>query len=194
MRTSTPLLLLTATLTTATTLTPLLAVRYIPQQIQVNFAALTSPCSAYSSKDIACGALCLHESYTCCPDKLGGCPSDASCVKGDNGVYGCCPKGGKCTGDGVVVSSATTGVSTSSKSTATGTESKTTTGTSTATDAETTGDTKTTSAETTADAQPTTTGGAPAGTEPTPTGGAGAAYAAGPVGAIGAAVVALLVL
>ncbi|KFZ08414.1 hypothetical protein V502_09375 [Pseudogymnoascus sp. VKM F-4520 (FW-2644)] len=184
MRTSTPLLLLTATLTTATTLTPLLAVRYIPQQIQVNFAALTSPCSAYSSKDIACGALCLHESYTCCPDKLGGCPSDASCVKGDNGVYGCCPKGGKCTGDGVVVSSATTGVSTSSKSTATGTESKTTTSeSSTATDA-----------ETTADAQPTTTGGATAGTEPTPTGGAGAAYAAGPMGAIGAAVVALLVL
>ena len=191
MRTSTPLLLALTTLTTATTLTPLLAVRYIPQQIQVNFAALTSPCSAYSSKDIACGALCLHESYTCCPDKLGGCPSDASCVKGDNGVYGCCPKGGKCTGDGVVVSSATTGVSTSSKSTATGTEteSKTTTSeSSTATDA------TTTSAETTADAQPTTTGGAPAGTEPTPTGGAGAAYAAGPMGAIGAAVVALLVL
>ncbi|OBT63499.1 hypothetical protein VE03_08103 [Pseudogymnoascus sp. 23342-1-I1] len=185
------LLLLTLPLLThATILAPLQAVRYIPQPISVNHALLTTPCAAYSSTDIACGLLCLPSTYTCCPDKLGGCPAGEGCVKGDNGVYGCCADGGKCSGDGRVVSVSTTGTGTG---TSTGTSTTTGTGSETKTSS---GDTKTTGTSTATGAgSTTTTGSAPADATATatPTGGA-VAYAPGSVGAIGAAVVAMLVL
>ncbi|KFY32627.1 hypothetical protein V494_07857, partial [Pseudogymnoascus sp. VKM F-4513 (FW-928)] len=165
-------------LTSASKLTPLLAKRTIHQTILTNKVPLTHPCSAYSSTDIACGALCVPEGYTCCPDKLGGCPADKECVKGDNGVYGCCEMGGKCTGDGVAKATSTGVTSTkttSSKETSTATESKT-------------------------DAETTTTGDRPVdsatSTAATSTGGAAAAYAtgSGSMGALGVAAVAMLVL
>ncbi|MCJ1444559.1 MAG: hypothetical protein MMC23_005061 [Stictis urceolatum] len=55
----------------------------------------------YSTEKI-CGDGCILESYTCCPDQSGGCPSYAFCDKGDNGEYGCCPEGESCSGDGGV--------------------------------------------------------------------------------------------
>ncbi|KIX07215.1 uncharacterized protein Z518_01868 [Rhinocladiella mackenziei CBS 650.93] len=50
--------------------------------------------------DKVCGAFCIPGDYTCCPDLEGGCPSTSVCQKGDNGVYGCCPNGKICNGDG----------------------------------------------------------------------------------------------
>lgn len=53
-----------------------------------------------ASGDIICGETCIPESYTCCPDKLGGCNADEQCQMGDNDEYGCCPQGEICSGDG----------------------------------------------------------------------------------------------
>ncbi|RVX75454.1 hypothetical protein B0A52_00807 [Exophiala mesophila] len=53
-----------------------------------------------ADSDKACGDFCIPSSYTCCPDLEGGCASTDVCQKGDNDVYGCCPKGRTCTGDG----------------------------------------------------------------------------------------------
>ena len=55
---------------------------------------------ACSSGDVVCGTTCIPESYTCCPDKLGGCKADEQCQMGDNKEYGCCPEGEICSGDG----------------------------------------------------------------------------------------------
>lgn len=52
------------------------------------------------SGDVACGETCIPESYTCCPDRLGGCNADEQCQMGDNDEYGCCPEGEICSGDG----------------------------------------------------------------------------------------------
>jgi hypothetical protein len=52
------------------------------------------------SGDVVCGETCIPESYTCCPDKLGGCKADEQCQMGDNDEYGCCPEGEICSGDG----------------------------------------------------------------------------------------------
>ncbi|ETN45286.1 uncharacterized protein HMPREF1541_09117 [Cyphellophora europaea CBS 101466] len=52
------------------------------------------------SGDVACGDTCIPESYTCCPDKLGGCQADEECQMGENDEYGCCPEGEICSGDG----------------------------------------------------------------------------------------------
>jgi hypothetical protein len=53
-----------------------------------------------STNDKVCGAFCIPSDYTCCPDLEGGCSADSTCQKGDNDVYGCCPDGDTCTGDG----------------------------------------------------------------------------------------------
>jgi hypothetical protein len=52
------------------------------------------------SGDVVCGDTCIPESYTCCPDKLGGCRATEVCQMGDNDEYGCCPQGEICSGDG----------------------------------------------------------------------------------------------
>lgn len=52
------------------------------------------------SGDVACGDTCIPESYTCCPDKLGGCKADEECQMGENDEYGCCPEGEICSGNG----------------------------------------------------------------------------------------------
>ena len=52
------------------------------------------------SGDVVCGETCIPESYTCCPDKLGGCKANEQCQMGDNKEYGCCPEGEICSGDG----------------------------------------------------------------------------------------------
>ncbi|EHY58351.1 hypothetical protein HRR83_007282 [Exophiala dermatitidis] len=56
--------------------------------------------SCISDDDKVCGKFCIPSDYTCCPDNEGGCSSSAVCQKGENGVYGCCPKGETCQGDG----------------------------------------------------------------------------------------------
>ncbi|KAL4898707.1 hypothetical protein BDV59DRAFT_167381 [Aspergillus ambiguus] len=56
--------------------------------------------SGCSSSEDTCGIYCIPSSYTCCPDKSGGCAADEDCEMGDNGQYGCCPKGKICSGDG----------------------------------------------------------------------------------------------
>lgn len=53
-----------------------------------------------ASGDSVCGEFCIPSTYTCCPDLEGGCAANTECQKGDNGVYGCCPSGSTCTGDG----------------------------------------------------------------------------------------------
>jgi hypothetical protein len=60
----------------------------------------TGNATSCASGDKACGAFCIPGTYTCCPDLGGGCPSNAVCQEGDNGVYGCCPDGDTCSGDG----------------------------------------------------------------------------------------------
>ncbi|GES63076.1 hypothetical protein ATEIFO6365_0014012400 [Aspergillus terreus] len=60
-------------------------------------SSIPSGCSA--SED-TCGVYCIPSSYTCCPDKSGGCAADEYCAMGDNDQYGCCPEGETCTGDG----------------------------------------------------------------------------------------------
>lgn len=52
------------------------------------------------SGDVLCGETCIPSTYTCCPDKLGGCNADEQCQMGDNDEYGCCPEGEICSGDG----------------------------------------------------------------------------------------------
>jgi len=49
-----------------------------------------------------CGDYCILSSYTCCPDRQGGCRASQYCSLGDNGEYGCCDDGEVCTGDGGV--------------------------------------------------------------------------------------------
>ncbi|KAL2441399.1 hypothetical protein ABEF95_014524 [Exophiala dermatitidis] len=56
--------------------------------------------SCISNDDKVCGKFCIPSDYTCCQDDEGGCSSSSVCQKGDNGVYGCCPKGKTCQGDG----------------------------------------------------------------------------------------------
>lgn len=56
--------------------------------------------TACESGDKVCGAFCIPGTYTCCPDLEGGCSATSVCQQGDNGVYGCCPIGETCTGDG----------------------------------------------------------------------------------------------
>jgi hypothetical protein len=53
-----------------------------------------------ASGDKVCGEVCIPSTYTCCPDLEGGCAANTVCQKGGNGVYGCCPSGNTCTGDG----------------------------------------------------------------------------------------------
>ncbi|OAA50345.1 hypothetical protein NOR_00795 [Metarhizium rileyi] len=48
----------------------------------------------------SCGAVCIEQSQTCCPDQAGGCPVGSVCWLGDNGKYGCCPVGKTCEGPG----------------------------------------------------------------------------------------------
>jgi hypothetical protein len=77
------------------------------------------------SGDIVCGETCIPESYTCCPDKLGGCKADELCQKGDNDEYGCCPEGEICSGDGGAefIDEKASTTSTASSSSATGSSS-----------------------------------------------------------------------
>ncbi|KAF3034417.1 hypothetical protein E8E12_005967 [Didymella heteroderae] len=56
------------------------------------------PCSADGRKD--CGSGCIDATWTCCPSGAGGCPPTAYCSLGSNGLYGCCPLGEDCEGDG----------------------------------------------------------------------------------------------
>ncbi|EXJ59803.1 hypothetical protein A1O7_03950 [Cladophialophora yegresii CBS 114405] len=61
----------------------------------------TGNATACESGDKVCGAFCIPSTYTCCPDLEGGCQTSKSvCQEGDNGVYGCCPIGETCTGNG----------------------------------------------------------------------------------------------
>ncbi len=61
----------------------------------------TGNATSCEESDKVCGAFCIPSNYTCCPDLEGGCStSKAFCQEGDNGVYGCCPIGDTCTGDG----------------------------------------------------------------------------------------------
>jgi hypothetical protein len=61
----------------------------------------TGNATACESGDKVCGAFCIPGTYTCCPDLEGGCSTSKSvCQEGDDGVYGCCPIGETCTGNG----------------------------------------------------------------------------------------------
>ncbi|ETI29346.1 hypothetical protein G647_01799 [Cladophialophora carrionii CBS 160.54] len=61
----------------------------------------TGNATACETGDKVCGAFCIPGTYTCCPDLEGGCQTSKSvCQEGDNGVYGCCPIGEICTGNG----------------------------------------------------------------------------------------------
>lgn len=60
----------------------------------------TGNATSCDSGDQACGEFCIPANYTCCPDLEGGCSATSVCQKGENGVYGCCPKGDTCSGDG----------------------------------------------------------------------------------------------
>ncbi|KIW74857.1 hypothetical protein AYO21_08696 [Fonsecaea monophora] len=60
----------------------------------------TGNATSCESGDKVCGAFCIPSDYTCCPDLEGGCSSKSVCQKGDNDVYGCCPVGDTCSGDG----------------------------------------------------------------------------------------------
>ncbi|OAP58749.1 hypothetical protein AYL99_07839 [Fonsecaea erecta] len=60
----------------------------------------TGNATSCDAGDKVCGVFCIPSNYTCCPDLEGGCSSNSVCQKGDNGVYGCCPVGDTCTGDG----------------------------------------------------------------------------------------------
>ncbi|KAJ9637942.1 uncharacterized protein PV06_04524 [Exophiala oligosperma] len=72
------------------------------------------------STDKACGAYCIPSDYTCCPDLEGGCSAGSTCQLGDNNVYGCCPSGQTCSGEG---GAEFLGTSTASAATATKTTS-----------------------------------------------------------------------
>ncbi|KAL6252296.1 hypothetical protein RBB50_000014 [Rhinocladiella similis] len=60
----------------------------------------TGNATSCESADKACGAYCIPSDYTCCPDLEGGCSATSTCQLGDNDVYGCCPSGETCSGDG----------------------------------------------------------------------------------------------
>jgi hypothetical protein len=68
------------------------------------------PCSEQGEKD--CGTGCIPLTYTCCPDRAGGCPASAVCWLGTNGRYGCCPLGLVCDGPGGASTRASTITST----------------------------------------------------------------------------------
>ncbi|KAH7169589.1 hypothetical protein DER46DRAFT_499800 [Fusarium sp. MPI-SDFR-AT-0072] len=53
-------------------------------------------CADQGYKD--CGVGCIPTSWSCCPDKKGGCPSRDYCSLGSNDEYGCCLKGEICSG------------------------------------------------------------------------------------------------
>ncbi|KAJ9659521.1 hypothetical protein H2198_003096 [Neophaeococcomyces mojaviensis] len=53
-----------------------------------------------------CGTGCIETSYICCPDGSGGCPATDVCAVGANGLYGCCPIGVTCTGNGAIQTTA----------------------------------------------------------------------------------------
>jgi hypothetical protein len=55
-------------------------------------------CAEQGQKD--CGSDCIDLSWTCCPDKLGGCAATEFCELGSNNQYGCCPNGEVCAGNG----------------------------------------------------------------------------------------------
>lgn len=55
--------------------------------------------SLCSSNNKPCGSVCIPLSYTCCPDKTGGCSSDRYCNLRSDGSYGCCPNGVYCGAD-----------------------------------------------------------------------------------------------
>jgi hypothetical protein len=81
----------------------------------------TGNATSCETGDKVCGAFCIPSDYTCCPDLEGGCSSTSVCQEGDNGVYGCCPEGDTCTGDGGAeyLDEATSDSSTSGTSTST---------------------------------------------------------------------------
>ncbi|KAK7408385.1 hypothetical protein QQX98_009425 [Neonectria punicea] len=64
------------------------------------------PCSDQGQKD--CGDGCIDLSWTCCPGGDGGCPSTSVCFLGNNGEYGCCPRGTTCEGAGGASTDAST--------------------------------------------------------------------------------------
>ena len=66
----------------------------------------TIPCSDHGMKD--CGSGCIETSWTCCPDYTGGCSPSEYCSLGDNGEYGCCPRGETCDGFGFTIPLPTT--------------------------------------------------------------------------------------
>lgn len=76
---------------------PLLASAWSEHTFMARSTGNATDCA---SGDKACGAFCIPTSYTCCPDLEGGCAATATCQLGDNDVYGCCPQGENCSGDG----------------------------------------------------------------------------------------------
>jgi len=58
----------------------------------------SSGCSSQGLKQ--CGLVCTLPTYTCCPDKAGGCAPGTHCSLGTDGKYGCCEDGEVCTGPG----------------------------------------------------------------------------------------------
>jgi hypothetical protein len=78
---------------------PLLASAWTTENILLSRSTSGNSTSC-SSSDQACGAFCIPSDYTCCPDLEGGCSADTLCQKGSNGIYGCCPEGETCTGEG----------------------------------------------------------------------------------------------
>ncbi|KIW11572.1 hypothetical protein PV08_10873 [Exophiala spinifera] len=81
----------------------------------------TGNATSCESTDKPCGAYCIPSDYTCCPDLEGGCAATSTCQLGDNDVYGCCPDGDTCSGDGgaefLTTSTSTADASTATKTT-----------------------------------------------------------------------------
>ncbi|KAL2010813.1 hypothetical protein VTN00DRAFT_3531 [Thermoascus crustaceus] len=73
------------------------AVNPVIRRDDFNFSSDSTGCGSFEK---VCGNYCIKATYTCCPDKQGGCSLDETCQLGDNGQYGCCPIGSTCTGDG----------------------------------------------------------------------------------------------
>ncbi|KAH8176503.1 hypothetical protein LIA77_04921 [Sarocladium implicatum] len=69
------------------------------------------PCVELGEKD--CGNVCIPLSYTCCPNRAGGCGLGFYCDATGGGEYGCCPLGEICTGPGGAVTYESTRTSTS---------------------------------------------------------------------------------
>ena len=90
-----------ATFIVAALLPGLALAEYAAQAANALFARQNSvelPCSAQGEKD--CGSGCIPLSYTCCPDRAGGCPASEYCDLTANGKYGCCSLGRTCRGNG----------------------------------------------------------------------------------------------